>query len=127
MIIDRGEAEGRTFLLSPSQECNIYFIIPKLLSAYVVVALVIKNHRHFGLTGQKYGNDVDLFLCNVMMSYLTFMITECQTAQAVQIWFQHVRFNLLKKTCDEIRVLIVSSFKKNVLQKRTVRASMLRM
>ena len=38
MIIDRGEAEvdnlfeGWTFLLLPSQECTIYFIIPKLLS-----------------------------------------------------------------------------------------------
>ena len=30
MIIDRGE--GWTFLLPPSQECTIYFIIAKLLS-----------------------------------------------------------------------------------------------
>ena len=82
---------------------------------YVDVVLVRLNQRHFGLTGQKHGNDVALFWCNVMMSYLTLMITECQTAQADQIWFQHVRFNLLKKTCDEIRVLIVPSFKKKRL------------
>ena len=43
-----------------------------------------------------------------MMSHLTFTITECQTAQAAQIWIQNVHFNLLKNLCDEICVLIVS-------------------
>ena len=42
---------------------------------------------------------------------LTFTITECQTEQAAQIWYQNVHFNLLKKLCDEIRVLIVPSLK----------------
>ena len=37
-----------------------------------------------------------------MMSYLSLIITEYQTEKAAQIWFQYVRFNLLKKTCDEI-------------------------
>ena len=69
-------------------------------------------------------NDVAPFWCNVMMTYLTCMTTECQTAQAAQIWFQNVHFNLLKKLGDEIRVFIVLSLKYNVLQKRTVRASM---
>ena len=62
-----------------------------------------------------------------VLAHMSFTITECQTAQAAQIWFQNVHFNLLKKLCDEIRVLIVLSLKYNVLQKRTVRASMLRM
>ena len=35
------------------------------------------------------------------MSYLTFTFTECQTAQAAQIWNQNVHFNLLKKLCYE--------------------------
>ena len=77
------------------------------MSAFVDVALVRQNQRYFHITGQKCGNDVTSFWCNVMMSYLTFTITECQTAQAVQIWFQNVHFNLLKKFRDEIRVLIV--------------------
>ena len=63
------------------------------------------------LQDKRYENDVALFWYNVMMSYLTFMITEFQTAQSVQHWFQNVRFNLLKKTCDKIRVLIVPSLK----------------
>ena len=46
-----------------------------------------------------------------MMSYLTFIITECQTAQAVQIWYHFVRFNLIKKLNDEICVFIVPSSK----------------
>ena len=103
--------EGGTFLLSPSQECCIYFIIPKLLSAFVYVSNVKQNHRHFRITGQKYGYDVASFWCNVMMSYLILTITECQAAQAAQIWYQNVYFNLLKKLCDEIRVLIVPSLK----------------
>ena len=41
-----------------------------------------------------------------MMSYLTFTFTECQTAQAAQIWYQNVHSNLLKKLCDEIRVRV---------------------
>ena len=65
----------------------------------------------FRITGQKYGNDIASFWCNVMMSYLTFSIKECQTAQAAQVWFQNVHFNLLKKLCDEICVLIVLSLK----------------
>ena len=51
-----------------------------------------------------------------------FMITECQTAPTAQILFQ----NKLEKTCVKIRVFVEPSLK-NVLQKRTVRASMLRM
>ena len=42
-------------------------------------------------------NDVASFWCNVMMSYLTFMITECQTAQAAQIWFQMFFLTSLRK------------------------------
>ena len=82
-----------------------------MFSAFVDVALVRQNQRYFRITGQKYGNDVAPFWCNVMVSYLTFTITECQTAQAAQIWFQNVLFNLLKKLYDEIRVLIVLSWK----------------
>ena len=84
----------------------------------------------FGIKEQKYGNYVASFWNTVMSSYLKFMITERQTvpgaAQAVQIWFQNVRINLLQKKCNKIRVLIVMSLKCNVIQKRTVRASMLR-
>ena len=62
-----------------------------------------------------------------MASFLTFMITERQTApgtaQVVQIWFQNVRINLHQKKCNKIRVLIVMSLKSNVIEKRTVRAS----
>ena len=72
---------------------------------------VRQKQFHFGFAGQKYENDVVSFWCNAMMSYLTVTITECQTAWAVQIWFQNVCFNLLKKTCDEIRDLIVPSLK----------------
>ena len=60
---------------------------------------------------QKYGNDVASFWCNVVMSYLKFTITECQTAHAAQICFQNVLSNLFKKLYDEIRVLIVLSLK----------------
>ena len=42
MIINRGEAKvdnhilkGDFFLLSPSQECNIYFIIPNFYTFYM--------------------------------------------------------------------------------------------
>ena len=105
----------------------MYFIIPKLLSAVVGVVLVKKIKHHFSITGQTFGNDIASFWHNVMMSYLPFMITECQSTHAVQIWFQNVRFNLLMKTFDKIHVLIVTSLKSNVIQKRTVRASMLRM
>ena len=58
-----------------------------------------------------------------MMSYLKFMITELETVQAAQIWFQNFYFNQLKKTCDQIHVYILPSLKSNALQKRTVCAS----
>ena len=112
MIIDRGEAEVdnhflRVNILTISLSgMNYLFIIPKLLSAFVQT-----KSTSLWPNVQKFGNDVALFWCNVIMSYLTFMITECQTAQAVQIWFQTVLFNMLKKTCDKIRVLIVSLLK----------------
>ena len=40
---------------------------------------------------------------------------------------KNFRFNQLKKACDQIRVFILPSLKLKALQKRTVRASMLRM
>ena len=43
------------------------------------------------------------FGATVMMSYTALMITECQTAQAAQICFQNIRYNLIKTSLIKTR------------------------
>ena len=115
MIIDQGEAEVdnhfRRVNIPTITLSGMYFLFHHTEIIECRRRVSQTHSTSFWPYRKKYRNDVALFWCNGMMSYLTFMITECLTAQAVQIWFQHVRFNLCKKTCDEIRVLIVPSLK----------------
>ena len=55
------------------------------------------------------------------MPYPKSKVIECQTSQAAQIWFQSVRFNLVKIACDKILALRVPSLKSNVLSTGTNR------
>ena len=103
MIIDRGEAEvdnhfGRVNIITNTLS-EMYYLF---YHAEIIECICPRRlSQHFGITVQKYGNNVASFWCNVMVLFLTSIISECQTAQTVLIWFQIDRFNLLKKTCDE--------------------------
>ena len=93
------------------------------MSEFVDIELGRQSKRYFCKKGQKYGKDVASLWYNVMMSY--FDVND--NSANCQIWFQNGHFNLINNTFHKIHFMTLPSWKSNVLQKQTVRASMLLM